>query len=396
LLGLASGTLGVFSALDMVLFYLFWELALPPMLFLVSLWGIGAMRRSAAIKYTLFMLFGSLPLLLAIVVLALNYADTLGGLALANLSFSLPVLLDAPLSEDLQGVVFLLLLLGFAVKVPLAPFHTWLPSVSMEGSTHTTALLVGLNLGAYGLIRFAMPLAPSAAVEYSWVLGILGAVTLVYGALIALRQTNLRRMLAYASVSHVGLVVIGIASLNMQGLQGALLQLLNFTVVTSALMMIAGFIQHRIGSTETLHLGGLAKVAPRLTCSFFLLALASIGMPGTSGFPAELLLIIGALMAHPSLGVMALVGAVLGAAYLLSFTRRAFLGVVNPNLLPFQDLRRREWLLLCLPMLFVLGEGFAPNLVLKVNQKTSEAWLSRLLDQPKLDGEEVVGLQSLH
>ncbi len=149
-----------------------------------------------------------------------------------------------------------------------------------------------------------MPLAPSAAVEYSWVLGILGAITLIYGALIALQQTNLRRLLAYASISHVGLVIIGIASLNMQGIQGAIFQLFNFTLVASSLMLIAGFIQHRLGSTEAIHLGGLAKVMPRLTSFYFLFALASIGVPGTNGFPAELLLIIGTINGSPQSWVL--------------------------------------------------------------------------------------------
>ncbi|MGZ8226331.1 MAG: complex I subunit 4 family protein [Methylococcaceae bacterium] len=393
LLLLESVTMGVFSALDMVLFFLFWELTLPPVFFLIGLWGIGSMRRSAAMKYTLFMLFGGVPLLLAIILLAINHANALGSVTPENLTFSLPVLLETPLPDDLQGIVFLLLLLGFAVKVPLAPFHTWLPTAAMEGPTHTTALLVGLKLGAYGLIRFTMPLAPTAAVEYSWVLGILGAITLIYGALIALRQTNLRRLLAYASVSHVGLVIIGIASLNMQGLQGAIFQLLNFTLIASSLMLVAGFIQHRLGSTEVIHLGGLAKVMPRMTCFYFLFTVASIGMPGTNGFPAELLLIIGALMAHPSLGIMALVGAVLSAAYMLSFTRRAFFGPVSqPGVSQLQDLRPRELVLLCAPALLILGIGFFPNSVLKINQKTAQAWLSRLLEQPKLEGDEMVQL----
>jgi NADH:ubiquinone oxidoreductase subunit 4 (chain M) len=216
------------------------------------------------------MLFGGVPLLFAIIILAVNHATVVGGSIPQNLSFSLPVLLETELPDNLQALVFLLLLLGFAVKAPLAPFHTWLPTVAMEGSTQMTALLTGLKLGAFGIIRFAMPLAPSAAVQYSWVLGILGAITLVYSALIALQQTNLRRLLAYASVSHVGLVIVGIASLNMQGIQGAIFQLLNFTMIAGSLMLIAGFIQHRLGSTEVIHLGGLAKVMPRLTCFTFI------------------------------------------------------------------------------------------------------------------------------
>ncbi len=386
LLALEGITVGVFTALDMVLFFLFWELTLPPIFFLIGLWGVGPHRRMAAVKYTLYMLFGGATLLIAIVILALNTTMLADGSG-AQLVFSLPAMLEKPLPDELQGTVFLLLLLAFAVKTPLIPFHTWMPTATMEGSPQVAALLTGLKLGAYGIIRFTMPLAPSAAVEYSWILGVLGAVTLIYGALIALYQTNLRRLLAYASVSHVGLVIVGIASLNMQGIQGALCQLFNFTIVASSLMLIAGFIQHRLGSTEAVHLGGLAKVMPKLTCFYFIFTLASIGVPGTSGFPAELLLIISALAAHPSLGIAALAAAVLSAAYMLDFTRRTFFGpIIHQTVSQLQDLRRRELLLLCVPAILVLAFGFFPNLILHTHEKAAEAWLSRILEQPvKID-----------
>jgi NADH-quinone oxidoreductase subunit M len=389
LLALEGITMGVFLALDMALFFLFWELTLPPIFFLISLWGIGSGRRSAAIKYTLFMLFGGVPLLFAIIILAVNHATRMGGSIPQDLAFSVPVLLETPLPGNLQALVFLLLLLGFSVKTPLVPFHTWLPTVAMEGPTQMTALLTGLKLGAFGIIRFAMPLAPSAAVQYSWVLGILGGITLVYSALIALQQTNLRRLLAYASVSHVGLVVVGIASLNMQGIQGAIFQLLNFTMVAGSLMLVAGFIQHRLGSTEAIHLGGLAKVMPRLTCFYFLFAFASIGLPGTSGFPAEFLLIVSTMLAHPSISIAALIGVILSAAYMLSFTRRAFFGpITQTGVKQVKDLRPRELALLCVSALLILGFGFFPNSVLKINRVASEAWLNRVMNQSVLASTE--------
>ena len=382
LLALQGITIGVFTALDMVLFFLFWELTLPPIFFLIGLWGVGPHRRMAAVKYTLFMLFGGAALLIGIIILALNTDLPSDGVA-TKLVFSLPALLEKPVPDELQGTVFVLLLLAFAVKTPLIPFHTWMPTATIEGSPQIAAYLTGLKLGAYGIIRFTMPLAPSAAVEYSWILGVVGAITLLYGALIALNQSNLRRLLAYASISHVGLVIVGIASLNMQGMQGALFQLFNFTIVASSLMLIAGFIQHRLGSTETVHLGGLAKVMPKLTGFYFIFALASIGIPGTSGFPAEFLLIISALDAHPSLGLAALAAAVLAAAYMLEFTRKAFFGpIVHQAVQQCQDLRRRELLLLCIPALLVLVFGFFPKLILHTNEKTADAWLSRILEQP--------------
>ncbi len=379
LLALQGVTVGVFSALDMMLFFLFWELTLPPLFFLIGLWGIGSQRRGAATKYTLFMIAGGGPLLLAIIILAVDHAAQMGGNIPQDLTFSLPVLLQTTLPADKQTLVFLLLLFGFAFKAPLVPLHTWLPTAAMEGPTHIVAILTGLKLGVYGILRFAMPLAPAAAVEFSWILSIFGAATLIYGALIALQQTNLRRLLAYASVSHVGLVVVGIASLNMQGVQGAIFQLLNFTLVASSLMLIAGFIQHRLGSTDTVHLGGVAKVMPKLTCFYFLFALASFGVPGTSGFPAELLLIVGALTSHGFFGTVALAGAILGAAYMLSFTRNAFFGpIIHTTVNQVQDLRPRELILLCAPALLILLFGFFPNSILNINQVASETWLARL------------------
>lgn len=379
LLALQGTTVGVFTSLDLVLFFLFWELTLPPLFFLIGLWGIGSQRRGAAMKYTLFMLFGGIPLFLAIIILGVNHATQVGGVVPADLAFSLPVLLETRLPDDLQAIVFLLLLLGFAVKAPLVPLHTWMPTVAMEGPAHIVALLVGLKLGVYGILRFALPLAPLAAVEFSWILSAIGVITLIYGALIALQQTNFRRLLAFSSVSHVGMVIIGIASLNLQGLQGAIFQLLNFTLIAGGLMIIAGFIHHRLGSTDVVHLGGMAKVMPRLTCFYFLFALASIGIPGTSGFPAEFLMIVGALTSYTALGIAALAGAIFGAAYMLSFTRRAFLGpITNANVSQAQDLRPRELVLLCLPALLVLFFGFFPDSILSINQLATEAWLSRL------------------
>ncbi|SDX11771.1 complex I subunit 4 family protein [Nitrosomonas communis] len=378
LLALQGVTVGVFTALDMVLFFLFWELTLPPFFFLIGLWGIGSHRRGAAMKYTLFMLTGGVALLLAIIILSANHAVQIGGSIPQDLSFSLPVLLEVPLPDDLQTLVFLLLLFGFAVKAPLVPFHTWLPTAAMEGPSHIVALLTGLKLGVYGILRFTMPLAPIAAIEYSWLLSVFGAATLIYGALIALRQTNLRPLLAYASVSHVGLVMVGIASFNIQGVQGAVFQLLNFVIIASSLMLIGGFIHSRLGSTEAIHLGGIAKVMPRLTCFYFLFALASFGVPGTSGFPAEFLMIIGALTSHAGLGAAALAGAILGAAYMLYFTRRAFFGpVVHTAVSNMHDLQTRELVLLFAPALLILIFGFFPDIILSINKVASEAWLLR-------------------
>ncbi|MCP4040544.1 MAG: NADH-quinone oxidoreductase subunit M, partial [Gammaproteobacteria bacterium] len=205
LLLLESMTLGTFCALDTVLFFLFWELTLPPIYFLISLWGVGPYRRYAAVKYTLFMFAGGVPLILAFVLLAFNHAQGADGI----LTFDYQALVATPVPQGLQTAVFFLLLLGFAPKVPLFPLHTWLPTLAMEGNASIAALITGLKLGAYGMIRYLLPLAPDAAREFHWLLAGLGVVGVIYGALVAINQTNLRRMLAYASMSHVGLVVLG-------------------------------------------------------------------------------------------------------------------------------------------------------------------------------------------
>lgn len=379
LLLLESTTLGIFLALDTVLFFLFWELSLVPLFFLVSLWGLGANRRYAATKYTLMMLVGGIPLLFAFLILAFNHAS-LSGLGIpAGLSFDYQTLLGTPLPDHLELLVFVLLVLGFGVKTPLFPLHTWLPLVAAEGPVAVAALMTGLKLGAFGLIRFLVPLAPGATADLQWLLTGLGVIGLLYGALAALAQTNLRRMLAFSSMSHAGLVVLGIASINLAGIQGALFQLLNFTVVAGGLFLLTGFLHHRTGSTEAVSLGGLARTMPRLTGFFLLLVLASIGLPGTTGFPAELLLILGALEAHTGAGLAALFGAVLGAGYLLSLYRRTFLGpVTSPSVADAKDLRPRELVVALGLGILVLLPGLYPQGVLDLTRASGAAWLARV------------------
>ena len=376
---LESITIGVFTALDLTLFFLFWELTLPPIFFLIGLWGIGAERRYAAMKYTLYMLFGGVPLLFAIILLALNHAQFAGGNVPQDLMFNLPKLLNTPIANDMQNLIFFLLLLGFAVKAPLFPFHTWLPTVALEAPPQLTALLTALKLGLYGILRFTIPLAPAAANQHRWLLAILGAFTLVYAGLIALQQTNLRRLLAYSSISHVGLVLIGISSFSLPGLQGAVMQLLNFSIVAGSLMLIAGMIQQRLGSNELINLGGLAKPMPRLTVVFFLFALSSIGLPLTNGFPAELLIFIAILQSYPALALLALFAAVIGAAYMLGFIRRGLFGtVIHDTVSQLEDLRPRELALLAIPAVLVLALGIYPQCLLDNQEITLTAWVQRL------------------
>lgn len=379
LLALEGITIGIYCALDLGLFFLFWELTLPPLFFLISLWGIGPQRRYAASQYILFMLAGGVPLLFGFILLALNHARETGLSAPAGLSFDYLNLLETPIPLELQSVVFLLLFFGFAVKAPLFPFHVWLPTAAMEGPVGVTALLMGLKLGLFGIIRFAVPLAPQAANQHFRLMATLGVAGALYGALIALKQTNLRRLLAFSSISHVGFVLIGIAALNIQGIQGAIFQLFNFGIVAGGMFLIAGFLQHRLGTTELTGLGGAARAMPLLASLFFVLGLAGMGVPGTNGFAAEHLILIGALRADFGMGLAALLGVILGAAYFLGFFQKAFLGPTTRRAVrEGADLRPREFCVAGVMVLLSLAFGFFPQPLLDVTRRPLQAWVARV------------------
>ncbi|MEO5341239.1 MAG: NADH-quinone oxidoreductase subunit M [Magnetococcus sp. MYC-9] len=382
LLILEGLSIGIYCALDTLLFFLFWELTLVPLYFLVSLWGIGPQRRFAASQYTLLMLAGGVMLLFGFLLAAVDHAALSGGvsgaLLPASLVLDLPTLLSTPLSVERQWPVFLLLLVGFAVKTPVIPLHTWLPSLAMEGPVAVLAMMTGLKLGGYGLLRFALPLAPHAAQEGFWLLSGLGVVGMIYGGLAALAQTNLRRMLAFSSISHVGLVVLGLSTFTVQGVQGALLQLLNFTLIAGGLFLIAGFVWQRTASTELVHLGGLVRSMPLATAFFLFFGLAGMGMPLTSGFPAEQLLLLGTLSVHKGAALAAVGGQILGAGYFLHYYRRAFLGPVrNRVVAEAMDLRPREWLVLVLFAVPVLISGLYPQWIIRFTQLPVLGWVAR-------------------
>jgi len=376
LLLLFCATLGIFVALDTMLFLFFWEMTLAPVYFLISLWGVGPNRRYAAVKYTLFMMAGGVALIFAFIILAMNAStDNVP----AQLAFDYVTLLNTPISFEVQTTVFFLLLLGFGAKAPIFPFHTWLPTIAMEGPVSVAAIMTGLKLGAYGFIRFMVPLAPDAATHYHWLLAGLGVIGILYGAIVALNQSNLRRMLAYSSISHVGLVVLGIASFNIQGIQGSIFQLLNFSLIMGGLFLITGFLHHRTGSTDSLSLGGVAHSMPLLTSFFLLFGLAGIGIPGTNGFIGEHLILLGSLQAHTGAGLAALAGIVLSAAYFLNMYRTTFLGtsrtaVVSDSL----DLLPRELGLILLMAGLILFTGLYPSSIMDIIQQSSETWIFRL------------------
>ncbi|MCW8826391.1 MAG: NADH-quinone oxidoreductase subunit M, partial [Gammaproteobacteria bacterium] len=371
---LATAILGIFMALDSILFFFFWELTLIPSYFLIALWGVGPNRRYAAVKYTLIMLTAGIPLLFGFLTLAFHHFDLSG-----ELLFEYPRLLAETLPAELQTGAFLLLLLGFSFKAPIFPFHTWLPTVVMEGPVGITIVMTGLKLGLYGLIRFAIPLAPDAALDFHWLLAGLATIGIIYGALAATRQTNLRRMLAYASMSHVNLVLLGLASFNIQGIQGALFQLLNFSIISTGTFLIIGSLLHRIGSTDQVSLGGVAKTMPLMGALMFLYGIASMGVPPTSGFSAEFLILVGALKSHTGAGLAALFSIVVAAGYFLSIYRKTFFGPVTSDVVRNAvDLQPRELAIHVLLVLLVLGLGLFPSLVLDLLNSSTTAWLSHL------------------
>ena len=378
LLLLESATLGIFCALDGILFMLFWEMTLIPIYFLVSFWGVGPNRRFAAVKYMLFMLAGGIPLLFGFILLAFSHAEIAGSIP-SGLTFDYLEWLNTPLPLDIQKQVFLLLLLGFAFKIPIVPLHTWLPLMAMQGPVSVTATIVGLKVSAYGVIRYVVPLAPQAAQEFAWLLATLGTIAILYGAVAAMAQTNLRRMLAFSSISHVGLVILGIAAFTQQGLQGAVFELLNFVVVSSGMFLITGLLHQRIGSTDIISLGGVARTMPKLTAFFLLFGLASMGIPGTSGFPAEFLILYAAITTQTGAGLAALVAVILGAAYFISLYRKAFLGpITNSAIAQSADLQHREFFILGLSAILILIAGFYPAMVLDVIDTSAQGWIDHL------------------
>ena len=368
LMVLMTAAIGVYAALDLVLFFLFWELMLIPSYFLIRMWGVGSERQAAAMKYVLYMLVGSVPLLIGFAALG-SSAGT----------FSLVELQNTDIPMELQTLVFVLLFLGFAVKAPLPPFHTWLPSVAMEGPAGMAIFLVGLKLGTFGMIKVLLPLAPDVAVAWQPALMWIGVLAMLYGGLIALAQTNLRRMLAYASVSHVGMVTVGIFSLTDAGLQGAVMAMINMGLASTVMMLIAGSLYQRLGTTELTGLGGIARQTPVLAVAFFVAGLASIGMPGTSGFQGEFALIAGTFEADRVIGAVALLGVILGAGYILWFYERAFFGPAkSKNILSLRDLNQSERMGVGVAGALILLIGLAPMLAVPTISGATDALMATL------------------
>lgn len=375
---LQTAMIGTFLALDAVFFYLFWELSLVPMYFMIGIWG-GQRRIYATIKFFIFTMLGSVLMLVGIIYLMHEAGDQLGSVSASLLDF---YKLKLPFVEghfaSTQSLLFWAFALAFAIKVPMFPVHTWLPDAHVEAPTPGSVLLAGvmLKMGTYGFVRWVIPLFPEATEAYANVFLILGVVGIIYGSLVAMVQTDIKKLVAYSSVAHMGYVVLGLFAFNEYGLTGAMYQMLNHGVSTGALFLLVGMIYERTHSREISKYGGLAGVMPLFTIAFFIITMSSIAVPMTNGFIGEFLILLGVYKANVWIGGLAVTGVVLGAVYMLWMFKRVFFGergeLVKETSHPLHDLNFRELAVLAPLVILVFWMGLFPNHFLDYSKKSVE------------------------
>jgi len=356
---LDAAMMGVFVALDFFLFYIFWELMLLPMYFLIGIWG-GPRREYAAIKFFLYTLAGSVLMLLAL--LALYFSQT-------PHTFDMTKLMAAHASypHQFQIILWIALFIGFAIKIPAFPFHTWLPDAHVEAPTAISVILAGilLKMGTYGILRINFGMLPVATAELSYYfLGALGAFNIVYGALCAMAQTDFKKLVAYSSISHMGYVMLGMASFTPMGIQGAVLQMFNHGTVTAMLFLLVGVIYDRAHHREIAGFGGLASIMPMYTGVAALAFFAALGLPGLSAFISEVLVLLGAWQRYPVLTAIGASAVILTAGYVLWMMQRVFLGKANEKYAGLPDINGRELFTLAPLAVIVVILGFYPRPVL--------------------------------
>lgn len=387
MLFLELGMLGVFASLDMFLFYVFWEVMLIPMYFIIGIWG-GERRIYASIKFFIYTMAGSLLMLVAIIWLVVYSAEMLGGFT-TNL---LDLYKTGPtIDRTIQGFLFLAFALSFAIKVPLFPFHTWLPDAHVEAPTAGSVILAGvlLKMGTYGFLRFNLPLFPQAAIDYSGLISVLAVIGIIYGALVAMVQTDMKKLVAYTSVSHLGFVMLGIFALNQEAVQGAVIQMINHGLSTGALFLLVGMIYERTHTRKIADYGGIAKLVPWFSFAFLFTSLSSIGLPGLNGFVGEFLILAGAFKSTVLnswwFAIFAATGVIFAAVYLLwMYKKVAFGEVTNENLNSLTDLNFREKLVLIPIFIFIVWIGIYPGTFLKVSEKSSEKVIEQVINPAKL------------
>jgi NADH-quinone oxidoreductase subunit M len=362
---LNTGMTGVFSSLDFFLFYIFWEVMLLPMYFLIGIWG-GPRREYAAIKFFLYTLFGSVLMLIAML-----------GLYFYNEphTFDMLVLMEnaGTYSRQFQWWAWLALFIGFAIKIPAFPFHTWLPDAHVEAPTAISVILAGvlLKMGTYGILRVNFPMLPLATQEFAfWALAALGTLNIVYGALCAMAQSDMKKLVAYSSISHMGYVMLGMATLTPQGINGAVLQMFNHGTVTAMLFLLVGVIYDRAHHRQIDGFGGLASVMPVYTGLMAIAFFAALGLPGLSAFISEVLVLLGAWRYSMPLAIIAASAVILTAGYMLWMLQRVWLGPVNEKYAKMEDVTLREMVTLVPLAIIVIVLGVYPHAVLDLINPT--------------------------
>ncbi len=365
LLLLEVGMIGVFLSLDLILFYVFWEVMLVPMYFLIGIWG-GENKLYAAIKFFLYTLFGSVMMLIGILVLRGHYG-----------TFDLMTMIDAgsPLAGALQGWVFLAFFLGFAIKVPMFPFHTWLPDAHVEAPTAGSVILAGvlLKMGTYGFVRFSLPLFPDASRKFvPWIVT-LALIAIIYGALVSLMQKDMKKLVAYSSVSHMGFVILGLFALTPMAMKGAILQMINHGISTGALFLIVGVVYERRHTRAIADFGGLSSRMPIYAAVFLIMTMSSIGLPGLNGFIGEFLILMGVFPVNWIWTAFAATGIILGAGYMLWLYQRVMFGKLdNPANQALSDLNLREFATFVPLIILAFWIGLAPKPFLRLIEKPVE------------------------
>lgn len=377
MLVLESAMIGSFLAFDTILFYVFFELSLIPMYFIVGIWG-GENRIYATMKFFIYTMVGSLLMLAGIIYLIFQCDVQLGGLSASVLDFyRLNLSYVGGSFLGAQTIMFFLFCFAFAIKVPMFPFHTWLPDAHVQAPTGGSMILAGvmLKMGTYGFLRFVMPMFPLAVVEWTPLFMALGVVGIVYGALVAMVQVDMKKLVAYSSVSHMGYVILGLFAMNMYGLQGSLFQMLAHGISTGALFMLVGVIYERTHSRKIAEYGGLAKALPIYAICFLIITFSSIAVPMTNGFVGEFLILFGTFQAAPAMALIAVTGVVFGAAYMLWMVKKVFFGeegAIVKKYSDMPDMNMRELLTLAPLIVLVFWMGLFPGVFLKYSEKSIE------------------------
>jgi NADH-quinone oxidoreductase subunit M len=376
LLALQTAVYGVFLSLDGFLFYLFWEASLIPMYFLIGVWG-GERRLYATMKFVLYTLTGSLLMLLAMVKLAFIAQEQTHAM-----SFALSTWKTLQIAPETQRWMFLAFFVAFAIKVPLFPFHTWLPDAHVEAPTAGSVLLAGvlLKLGSYGLMRYCLPIFPEGAILFQRPAVVLALISIIYGAAMVMVQKDFKKMVAYSSVSHMGVCILGLFSFTLAGQQGALLTMINHGISTGALFVIVGIFYERTHSRDLSLYGGAVAKMPVLGLLFLPVVMSSMGVPGTNGFVNEFLVLRGAFRYEPVVGAIAATAIILGAAYMLRLAQKVMYGPLASDLMRgLSDINTRERVTLAFLVALIFILGVFPNLILQLTEPSVNQGLLDLM-----------------